>query len=58
LIKLVGDRDEGCRNDACIALGDIGPAAKDALPALREALNDTSKDVRQFAKRAIGKIQI
>lgn len=58
LIKLVRDPDEGCRNDACIALGDIGPAAKDALPALRNALNDPSRDTRQFAKRAIGLIQI
>jgi HEAT repeat protein len=58
LIQLVRSPDEGCRNDACIALGDIGPAAKDALPALRAALNDASKDTRQFAKRAIGKIQI
>jgi vesicle coat complex subunit len=58
LTKIVDDRHEGCRNHACIALGDIGPAAKDVLPALRKALNDPSKDVRQFAKRAIRKIQI
>jgi HEAT repeat protein len=38
-------------------LGSIGPAAKDALPALREALNDPSKDVRLFAQKAIEKIQ-
>jgi vesicle coat complex subunit len=57
LIKLLKDSDEGPRNDSCMALGDIGPVAIDALPALRNALNDPSKDVRQFAQRAIDKIQ-
>jgi len=49
--------DEGSRNSACIALGDIGPAAKDALPALRKALSDSRNDVRRFAQFAIEKIE-
>jgi len=57
LITLLRDAEEGPRNSSCIALGRIGPAAKEALPDLREALKDPSKDVRQFAQRAIEKIQ-
>jgi HEAT repeat protein len=57
LLKLITDSEEGCRNSSCIALAHIGPPAKDALPALRKALKDPSKDVRQFAKRAIDQIQ-
>jgi len=57
LLKLIHDSDEGPRNTSCMALGDIGPEARDALPALRNALNDPNKDVRRFAKQAIEKIQ-
>ena len=57
LLKLITDREEGCRNCSCIALAGIGPAARDALPALRKALKDPSKDVRQFAKRAVEQIE-
>ena len=54
---LLGSVDEGSRNGACIALYGIGPAAKDALPALEDALSDSSTDVRRFAQRAIEKIR-
>jgi HEAT repeat protein len=37
-------------------LGEIGPAAKDAAPALAEALKDTDRDVRQNAAQALGYI--
>jgi hypothetical protein len=47
----------GVRNDACIALKGIGPAAKDALPALRRILSDPSPDVRNFAAVAIASIE-
>jgi HEAT repeat protein len=57
LIKLLQGKDEGPRNTSCIALGAIGPAAKEALPALRAALDDPSKDVRQFARAAIMQIE-
>jgi HEAT repeat protein len=56
LIKLLQGKYEGPRNTSCMALGAIGPAAKDALPALRAALDDPSKDVRQFARAAMTRI--
>jgi HEAT repeat protein len=57
LIKLLQGKDEGPRNTSCLALGAIGPAAKDALPNLKAALDDPSKDVRQFARAAIMQIE-
>lgn len=56
LLILLRNTDEGSRNGACIALRGIGPAAKRAIPALRHALDDPSKDVRQFARQAIDSI--
>jgi HEAT repeat protein len=57
LIALLANSDEGSRNSAGIALHGIGPAARDALPALRKALEDPSVNVRRFAKRAIERIE-
>jgi len=57
LVKLLQGKDEGPRNTSCLALGAIGPAAKDALPTLQAALDDPSKDVRQFARAAIIQIE-
>jgi HEAT repeat protein len=37
-------------------LGEIGPAAKDAAPALAEALKDADRNVRQNAAQALGYI--
>jgi len=37
-------------------LGEIGPAAKDAAPALAEALKDPDRDVRQNAAQSLGYI--
>jgi HEAT repeat protein len=56
LIVLLGSSDEGSRNSACIGLAGIGPLAKEALPALRRALDDSSRNVRGFAQRAIDRI--
>jgi HEAT repeat protein len=39
------------------ALGAIGAGAKDALPALRKALEDPEDTVKQAAREAIGKIE-
>lgn len=50
--------DQGSRNSACIGLTGIGPAAREALPALQRALSDRSPDVRRFAQRAIDKIDV
>ena len=41
---------------AAQSLGDMGPAAKASLPALREALSHPNPDVRYAAREAIGKI--
>ncbi len=57
LIKLLSDPEEGPRIGGCMALSRIGPEAKEAIPALNKTLNDPSKDVRQFARNAIDKIQ-
>jgi HEAT repeat protein len=57
LVKLLTDSEQGPRDGGCEALGRFAPAAKETLPALREALNDSSKVVRECAQRAIDKIQ-
>ena len=57
LTELLKNENVGSRNSACIALAQIGPAAKAALPALRVALSDKSQEVRRFAARAIERIE-
>jgi hypothetical protein len=37
-------------------LGDMGPAAKEALPALRKLTTDKDEKTREAAKQAISKI--
>jgi hypothetical protein len=49
--------DWWARRDAAVALGSIGHEASDALPALKEALNDDHEDVRKAAAEAIQKIE-
>ena len=39
------------------ALGGAGPAAREAIPALKGALKDNDKDIRKAARRALRKIQ-
>ena len=41
---------------ACIVLRDIGPAAKDAVPALTEKLKDPREEIRMQAVLALGAI--
>jgi HEAT repeat protein len=43
--------------EAAAALGDIGVGARDAVPALKNALNDQSPAVREAAAAALKKIQ-
>jgi HEAT repeat protein len=57
LAGLLKDKDENVRVLAAKALGRMGLAAKDALPALKEAAEDKDKDVSCVAKNAIEKIQ-
>jgi HEAT repeat protein len=56
LIKALGDNDENVRYWAAEALGEIGPEAKDAIPALIKALSDNDESVRIKAIYVIGRI--
>lgn len=58
LIKQLGDGDAFVRLKAAYALGQIGPAAKEAVPALIMALGDESTDIRAKAAWALGQILI
>ena len=44
------------RKDAADALGELGPMAQEAIPALEVALEDERKDVREAAAKALEKI--
>ena len=57
LTKLVGAKDEILRMQAAGALGDLGPEARDAVPALRKLLEDPNEDVRRTAAESLTKIQ-
>lgn len=58
LIDLLSDADEHTRNMAAFVLGEIGPAAPAAIPALKaRALNDSDDEVRAMARRALRKIE-
>ena len=54
--NLLKEKDERMRYLAAFALGKIGPAAKEAVPALIAALKDKVSNVRSFAARALSKI--
>jgi hypothetical protein len=55
-VEALKDKDDRTRRGAAIALGQIGPAAKDAVPALIEVLKDKDDRVRNYAASALGKI--
>jgi HEAT repeat protein len=57
LIPLAKKGDTSTRCRAIDALGEMGPAAKAAIPALREAMKDVSKPVRIAAGRALTKVR-
>jgi HEAT repeat protein len=58
LVGLLKSRSDKVRDEAVDALGDIGPAARDALPALREmAASDPSSRVRQSAAAAVRQVE-
>jgi HEAT repeat protein len=56
IIPLLKDDDWEMRRGGAWLLGKVGPDAKDAVPALTEALNDTNAAVRMKAAEAIKKI--
>lgn len=53
LIKQLKDKDAFVRLRAAKTLGQMGEKAKEAVPALKEALADPDEDVQAFAKRAL-----
>lgn len=58
-VKMLQERpgeDDFWRTKACRELGDLGPAAREAAPRLRELLSDPSPAVADAARRALGAI--
>jgi HEAT repeat protein len=58
LMITLEDADSSVRGWSAQALGTIGAQGVRAIPALREALNDTSPDVRRLAQEAINNIEM
>jgi HEAT repeat protein len=56
LIQSLKQRDPTARSRAAIALGKMGPEAKEAVPALTAALKDRDVSVKAAAAHALGKI--
>ena len=57
-IRRLKSKDWSTRANAVRALGQIGPEAKAAVPALIQALKDEDYDVRESAAGALEKINI
>jgi HEAT repeat protein len=57
LSEALRDSDAFVRRDAARALGQIGPAARDAAAALRLAAKDRNPQVRKAAAEALQEIQ-
>lgn len=55
--KDLSDKSPEKRARAARELGNMGPAAKSALPALEKAAKDKNKDVSSAAKQAIAAIR-
>lgn len=55
LIQALGDKDKWVRLAAARALGEIGPEAKEAVPALIQALK-WKENIRRKAAWALGEI--
>lgn len=56
LVKLTKCKNGFYKRQAIIALGEIGPAAKAALPSLKKSLKDSDKETRRRTVEAIRKI--
>jgi HEAT repeat protein len=56
LIQQLNDGDEPTRANAAEALGDLGPAAKAAVPSLMIAMRDEAEAVREQATLALVEI--
>ena len=57
LIRALRDKEDGIREAAAGTLGNIGPDAKKAVPALTKKTKDREPSVGLKAKEALGKIQ-
>lgn len=57
LIKDLQDSDESVRLRAAKELGKLGAGARDAMPALQNALKDADEDVRRVAASSLKAIQ-
>ena len=56
LMRLLNDPDEHVCQEACLALGFMGPPAKKAVPLLLEAYKSKHRGVRMMAGVALQKI--
>src|SRR5262245_44563534 len=56
LIEALQDGDFQIRNEAAVALGELGPEASESVPALTRALEAEDKYLRSHAAAALGKI--
>jgi HEAT repeat protein len=54
LVQALKEGDDPTRARAAQALGDLGPDAREAVPALRAALRDEYEMVRENAAEALG----
>ena len=57
LIEALSDKDPQVRSATAQTLGQIGEAAKSAVPALKGSLNDGNEFVRAKAEEALKKIE-
>lgn len=55
-VKSLNSRDPILRVEAIDAIGEIGPAAKSAVPMLVEALKDENESIRKGASDSLGKM--
>src|SRR5215475_12800926 len=59
IADLIGALQDGgfqIRNEAAVALGELGPEARESVPALTRALEAEDKYLRAHAAAALGKI--
>lgn len=56
LVKLMREKPDGAKEAAAVALGRIGPPAKEAVPRLIELLDDRAGETRAAAAEALGRI--
>jgi len=54
---MLQDGDCEVRSMAAYSLGQLGPAAQDAIPALRQATNDSYGGTRDWARKALERVE-